>query len=165
MPLKWSSTASWSSTVTSRSPLFFLDARRACRKTSTCGSKVHSQWQGRPGQSGDPSRLGCFLLEASTQGQEGRGHDARDSPRPLTLLPASPGALTSDFLRDCCTSFRNSSWCSASSRWPSKIWHQMIPGKGQNKAERPALEQGAASHRLMGLGETEEGSEGHSARA
>ena len=61
-------------------------------------------------------------------------------------------ALTSDFPRDCCTSFRNSSWCSASSRWPSKIWHQMIPGRGQNWDEQPALWQSQQAKGLWTAG-------------
>lgn len=48
--------------------------------------------------------------------------------------PFASRALTSDFPRDCCTSFRNSSCCWASSRWPSRIWHQMIPGNGRKQA-------------------------------
>lgn len=62
------------------------------------------------------------LLEIGGGRRAGRG-DTSGATRPQR-------ALTSDFPRDCRTSFRNSSWCSASSRWPSKIWHQLMPRNG-----------------------------------
>ena len=80
---------------------------------------------GRRAQSRSPGRVGCWVPETGARG--GPGTQAWSGPRPQ-------GALTSDFPRDCCTSFINSSCCSASSRWPSKIWHQMIPGNGAEQA-------------------------------
>lgn len=136
---KCSSAASFSSAVASCSCLRFLDARRAWRKTSTCGEQA---WvleatlarQGRQAKEKQESKAVMpALLE--TGWEEGRGVAGAGSQS----NPGPHRALTSDLPRDCCTSFRNSSWCSASSRWPSKIWHQMIPERGQNWDEEPAL--------------------------
>lgn len=71
---------------------------------------------------GEAEVQAIWLLWPGDRGRR-EGDTLQEQPKPQ-------GALTSDFPRDCCTSFRNSSWCSASSRWPSKIWPQMIPGKG-----------------------------------
>lgn len=86
MPEKCSSAASFSSVVASCSPLCFLDARRAWRKTSTCRSRPGSWRQCPLGRAGRPRSSGS---QGATGGgkREGvwRGRDPRATSAPTEL--------------------------------------------------------------------------------